>query len=134
MTSPAEEKRARALELRLAGATYSQIASAVGYADRGGAHRAVKQALADAQADVTDPEVADTELARLDAMLTGLWQKARKGDVNAVSMVLRIQERRAVILGALPAERNETPLVDEIAERRKRRRRKPIRDGASRES
>lgn len=132
MTSSADEKRARALELRLAGATYSQIANAVGYANKGSAHAAVKQAL-EAGRDAEVPEVAETELARLDAMLSGLWAKARRGDVAAVAMVLKIQERRASILDGNDVTRAQTPPVDEIAARRKARR-KPIKNGAARES
>lgn len=132
MTSPADEKRARALELRLAGATYAEIAKAVGYTNKGTAHAAVKQAL-EAARDIETPEVAETELARLDAMLTGLWAKARRGDVAAVAMVLKIQERRATILDSSTITRATPPPVDEIAARRKARR-KPIRNGVARES
>ncbi len=101
MTS-AETKRANALELHLAGATYDAIAKAVGYASRSGAHQAVQAAL---KANIT-PEVteaAKSELARLDAMLTGLWPKARRGDVAAVDRVLRIEERRAAVLARVAA-------------------------------
>ena len=94
----AAEKRARALELRKAGATYDQIAQQVGYAERGSAYRAVQTAL---QAITQEPaqEVRQLEVERLDAMLLGLWPAARKGKEGAVDRVLRIMERRAKLLG-----------------------------------
>lgn len=119
MTSEADDRRARAVELRLAGATYDAIAKAVGYASRSGAHKAVQEALADPSQDGPS-EATETDLARLDAMLTGLWPKARRGDVQAVDRVLRIIERRTSLL--LIASKDETheevSLVDELAARR----------------
>lgn len=116
MTS-VDQKRSRALELHLAGATYDAIAEAVGYAGRSGAYKAVQEALADLGEPAATSEAAATELARLDAMLTGLWPKARRGDVQAVDRVLKISERRALLLTAasqaapLP-EPKETPASD----------------------
>lgn len=115
-----DERRAKALELHLAGATYDAIAKAVGYASRSGAYKAVKEALADDEETTPDlAEAASTELARLDAMLTGLWTKARRGDVQAVDRVMRIEERRTAILTHAAAtdddaeeNRKETGLSD----------------------
>ena len=48
MTSSApDDRRARALELHLAGATYQTIADQLGYASKSGAHNAVQEALKD---------------------------------------------------------------------------------------
>lgn len=112
----AKARRARALELHLAGATYEAIATAVGYASRSSALRAVKGALDAIGAVPGAPEITDTELARLDAMLTGLWKKARQGDVQAVDRVLRIGERRALLLSTTKAKVGDP--IDEIAQRR----------------
>jgi hypothetical protein len=104
-----DERRAKALELHLAGATYDAIANAVGYASRSGAHKAVQEALLDLGRPVQGTAI-DTELARLDAMLTGLWPKARRGDVQAVDRVLKISERRSVLLaGAAVPKQEEQP-------------------------
>jgi hypothetical protein len=94
----AAERRARALELRKAGATYDQIATQLGFANRGGAYRAVATALKEITAEPAE-EVRALELERLDAMLLGLWPQARKGSNGAVDRVLRIMERRAKLLG-----------------------------------
>lgn len=99
MTSSApDDRRARALELHLAGATYQTIADQLGYASKSGAHKAVQEALKDLGAPPSTNEANETELARLDAMLTGLWPKARRGDVQAIDRVLKISERREQIL------------------------------------
>lgn len=98
MTAPsqqAKERQAQALELRLAGATYEAIADRLGYANKGGAHKAVQAALEDRLTlSSTDGEDLAVELARLDAILVGLWGTARRGDLQAIDRVLRISERR----------------------------------------
>lgn len=103
----AAEKRAKALELRKAGATYDQIARQVGYADRGGAYRAVATALKQITEEPAH-EVRQLELERLDAMLLGLWPNARKGKEGAIDRALRIMERRAKLLGL------DTPLKADV--------------------
>lgn len=98
MTSSApDDRRAKALELHLAGASYQTIADQLGYASKASAHKIVQQALDELGTPDVSEGGASTELARLDAMLTGLWPKARRGDVAAVDRVLKISERRAAI-------------------------------------
>ena len=92
------ERRAQALELRKAGASYEQIARQVGYSNRGNAYRAVMLGLAEVTQEPA-LEVQKLELERLDAMLLGLWPQARRGEGAAVDRVLRIMERRAKLLG-----------------------------------
>lgn len=94
----AAEKRARALELRKAGASFDQIAQQVGYGSRGRAYEAVMQGLAEVTLEPAE-ELLKVELQRLDAMQVGLWGKARVGDVQAVAAVLKVMERRAKLLG-----------------------------------
>lgn len=92
------EKHARAVELHLAGATYQQIADTVGYATRSAAYTAVQKGLKRSGRTTSSTEAVPTELARLDAMLVGVWPRARRGDLGAVDRVLRIEERRSQIL------------------------------------
>jgi NTP pyrophosphatase (non-canonical NTP hydrolase) len=96
----AKGRELEALELRKAGATYDQIATRIGIT-REGSRRAVKRALAALSAECTEvaEEIRSLELERLDAMLLGVWDKARKGDLLAIDRVLKIQERRARFLG-----------------------------------
>ena len=91
-------KACRAVELARQGRTYDQIAKAVGYANRGTAHRVVTKALAERLVDGID-ELRDIEVVRLDALQASLWPKAEKGDVRAVNAVVRIIDRRCRLLG-----------------------------------
>jgi hypothetical protein len=96
----AKSRELECLALRKAGATYDQIAEKTGLA-REGARLAVSRALkslAEATTEAAE-EVRQLELDRLDAMLLGLWQKAQRGDTAAIDRVLKIQERRARLLG-----------------------------------
>ncbi len=119
MTSPAEDRQRQALELHLAGATYDEIARQCEYASRSGAYKAVQKALAARRAPESEPDdakPAETELARLDAMLQGLWTKARRGDVAAVDRVLLIEQRREKLMQQAAPKKGSTR--DQLAERR----------------
>lgn len=111
------EAARRAVELRLAGVPYPQIAERCGFDSAAGAAEAVRAAL---ELDVPEtPElVRRQEIERLDAMLTGLWAAARRGDTGAVDRVMRLTERRARLLnagggGQLRAAFDETVVASE---------------------
>lgn len=61
----AAEKRKKALDLRRAGWSFEGIATEVGYANKGSAHRAVKQGIA-AITRESATELLELELSRLD--------------------------------------------------------------------
>jgi hypothetical protein len=92
------ERRRRALELRRAGATYEQIAAALGYFDSSGARKAVKKGLRQTLAEPA-AELRQLELLRLDRLHETLWPRAVAGQVRAIDRVLRIMARRAALLG-----------------------------------
>jgi DNA-binding CsgD family transcriptional regulator len=96
----AREREVRAFQLRLAGATYQQIADDLGIS-LGGAHKIIMRVLhrLEVTADETAEAVRRLEVERLDRMLLGLWPQATKGGQGAVDRVLRIMERRARLLG-----------------------------------
>ena len=103
------ESRIRAqqsMELRLAGASYRKIAEQLGYANPGTVHKAVCAAMAAITADTAE-QLRGLEAQRLDAMLMGLWRKARAGDVQAIDRVIRIMERRAKLFRLDPPEQRE---------------------------
>lgn len=110
-TSEVAERRAKALELHLAGATYEQIAAQLGYASKGSTFKAVQLALAARAAEAGDDGDA-ASLARLDALLTGVWPRARRGDLQAVDRVLKIEERRGQLLARAALRRQETQVAD----------------------
>jgi hypothetical protein len=105
--SESQQKHLRALQLHLAGATYQAIADALGYANRGGAHKAVQEALEDLAPDIQPHEA--TKIARIDAMLQGLWPKAVKGDVAAVDRVLKLEQWREQLLTGEQQQPEEAP-------------------------
>lgn len=94
----AEQRQIRAVELRKAGVGYRQIAEELGYASPSGAYEAVQAALAKARTEPAE-ELRGLMTARLDEMLTGVWEAAISGDADSVAAVLRIEERRAKLLG-----------------------------------
>jgi hypothetical protein len=121
----ADERRRKALQMRLAGATYEQIARApIGpndpspmYSSRKRAHEAVSTALKEIQDENKGnaEELRTLELARLEAMTMSLWPSTRPtkqvacdacGNVmwreptlEAIDRVIKIMERRARYLG-----------------------------------
>lgn len=124
MTDLADRRR-QACELRLAGVEWAQIAKQVGYASASGAFDAVQAAIREG-VEESAAQVRQQELARLDAMLMGLWTKARRGDAQSVDRVLRIMDRRAHYLGldliAEPETVEGVSLVDDLNARRTARR------------
>lgn len=109
-TSPngvfSKEREREALELRKAGASYDQIAQRLDVS-RDTARAIVMRALENLNTacEESADEIRRLEVERIDTLLLGLWDKARKGDVAAVDRVLRLQDRRAKLLGldAAPA-------------------------------
>jgi len=92
------ERHVKALELRKAGLTFASIAIKLGYANPAAAANAVKCHL---EKMIEEPakEVRQMELARLDDMLLSIWGEVRKGHLGAIDRALKIQERRAKLLG-----------------------------------
>lgn len=129
------ERDAEAARLRTRGSTYPEIARALDYADDSGAYRAVQRAIA---ATITEPsnEVRAVELERLDFM----WKAAlavleakhfaisTKGVVYlgdqpltddgpvlaAIDRMLKIQDRRAKLLGLDAPAKHEVRTVDDV--------------------
>jgi len=103
----AAEKRKKALELRRAGWSFEDIAAEVGYANKGSAHRAVKQGIA-AITRESATELIELELSRLDDLLAGLYESARNGDLFAVDRALKIADQRAKFLGLYEHKTDDT--------------------------
>jgi hypothetical protein len=87
-------------QLRLAGATWAEVAEALGYASGQSAHSAVKMALDRAEYPrQTSQEMLDLELERLDMLQLVHWRAARQGDIKATEIVLKISAQRAKLIG-----------------------------------
>ena len=118
LTPELAEKERLALEFRKAGFDYPTIAQKLGYANHTGALKAVQRAL---KRTLREPaaDVRALEVSRLDDMHAGLWDRAKRGDTFSVDRVLKIQERRAQLLGLDAPQRkqiggdpeNETPIL-----------------------
>ena len=105
--------------LRKTGISYDAIAATLGYKGRSGAYKAVITALRDITREPAE-ELRSLELERLDAMLSGIWEKATTGDTWAIDRAIRLMERRAALLGLdAPQKREERREVvfRQIAER-----------------
>jgi len=97
--SVATRKRAAAaLELRIAGKRYQDIADELGYWGRGDAYKAITGLLNRVESDAAD-EIRKLEGVRLDKMLQGVWWGATHGDAVAIRSVISIMERRARLFG-----------------------------------
>lgn len=91
-------KERRVLDLARSGLTLAAIAQEVGYADRGGAHKALKRALARTLQPAAT-ELRQLEVERLDRMLLGVWAEAITGNNKAILSALRISKARRELLG-----------------------------------
>lgn len=97
------QRQQQALELRIAGNNFDQIAATMGYRNRSGAYKAVEEALRR-----TLQEPADTyrqmELERLDKMLLSIWERAvtpGEEQWDAFDRVLKIQSQRTYYITGL---------------------------------
>ena len=96
----AAERRHRALDLRIAGATYRQIGQQLGVSYQT-AYRDVDESLselAELQRGKAE-KLREIELERLEKMTLGLWPKVRHGDEKAVRALVSVMDRRAKLLG-----------------------------------
>lgn len=107
------ERERKAVELARAGVGYDEIARQVGYANRGGAWKAVQAALRRTQQGDAD-DLRALECDRLDRVLTGVWPRAVRGDDAAVRNVIRISQQRARLMGLnAPIKTELTIALDE---------------------
>lgn len=93
-----EEKKAEALRLVKEGHRLPEIARRLGYADRQGAHKLVHKALQELTEGPRE-EARAVCIARLDDWLTKLAPRIDEGDLKAMAIALKIEERRARLQG-----------------------------------
>ena len=110
------ERQRRALELKIAGATYREIAAALGYRDGSAAYKAVQ---AGKRLGFVEPaaELRQLESDRLDRLQRAVWTNAVKGDLPAVNAALKISDQRAKLLGLNAPQRTDVTikLDDQLA-------------------
>ena len=101
-------RKARAVELRIAGMNYDAIARELGLANRGTAWRLVNQAMKERVVERVD-EHRELELQRLDALQAAFWGNALAGDPKAATIVLKVIDMRIRLLGLEHAPKDTEP-------------------------
>ncbi|MGW5920781.1 hypothetical protein ACWFPY_17490 [Nocardia fluminea] len=97
-------KHRKALQLRLEGKTYAEIADELGYADESGAFRAVESILSRVESSGA-AQLRKVETLRLEALFHAWWPAAIAGDEKAAGVVLRCHDRLAKLHGLPMPER-----------------------------
>ena len=99
------QREQQALELRIGGASYRQIGQAL-QIEPSTAMRAVFRGLDKIREEVREnaSQYVQLQLERLDKMLLAVWPSVTKGSYGAIDRALRIEERRARLLGLDAAE------------------------------
>jgi hypothetical protein len=126
------ERERQCLEHRATGATYEQIASAVGYASASGAYAALSRAL---KRTLIEPasQVRQIEINRLDAMHAALWPTVESPAsdqllLKAIPLLLKIAERRARLLGLDAPTELRQQIVEPVDHEREQRIRQVLAD------
>jgi hypothetical protein len=109
-----KEKQRRAIELRLAGATFQQIADQLGYADHTGARAACVAAMGELIIEPT-AELRVMQYERLNAMLLRLWPRVQAGDDSAMAMALRVMDKMDRLTGTEEPQKHEVAHTHEAA-------------------
>ncbi|MFF4644978.1 hypothetical protein [Streptomyces sp. NPDC001389] len=110
------ERRAKAIRLKIDGASYTEIAEQLGYSSRGSACSDVRRAL---EKHVIEEGLAveawrELELARLDLLQKAIWPEATEGNPRAIETALKILDRRAKLLGLDSAIKLEVLTIDAL--------------------
>ena len=97
----AAQRELEAIQLRLAGATYAQIAKGVGYRGPSGAQAAVKRGLKRirGKAEEIAEVLRGVEDSRYDRILRAIDPQVRQGHLGAVDRALRVSKARRELWG-----------------------------------
>lgn len=113
VAATAAQRRDQALRLRLAGASYQEIADKVGYANKSSAYRAVSTEIQNIPREAAD-ELRAVETERLDSLIRAGMPKALKGDVSAINAVRQIVADKLKFLGIANTVDAETRTVQAL--------------------
>jgi hypothetical protein len=86
------------MEMRREGLPFHEIARRLGWADASSAQKAVRHVLQETMQPVA-AEVRAEELSKLDFYESKIAKQVAKGSLKAIALALKIQERRARLLG-----------------------------------
>ena len=99
-----KEKQKRAMALKLAGASYAQIADNLGYADSSGAYKAVSRGMKNSLQESAG-DLRKIHYGRLEHMLMLVWPAVNQGDSRAVNSALQVMDRMERLYGLNAAEK-----------------------------
>lgn len=101
--SPAQrqQRRAKAIELKLGGWTWDRIAQALGYYDRSHANRDAREEIERISAEQRENalHLRDLMFARYERLVASNWDAALGGDPDAVEVVRKITADQVKLLG-----------------------------------
>jgi hypothetical protein len=96
--APDRVKAGKALDLRLSGMSYADIADRLGYAGESGPRNAVDRLLGRVEAD-NATELRRLESLKLDVLQAAVWDQAVAGDSDSIKLALAVHDRRVKLLG-----------------------------------
>lgn len=116
--SPAQlqQRRAKAIELRLGGCTYDQIAQQLGYYDRSHANRDVRVEIERISAEQRENalNLRDLMFARLERLVAAAWDNALGADADAIELVRKLTADEVKLLGLAAAVKVDLGRVREV--------------------
>lgn len=94
------EREREGMRLRMSGLTYAEIGKRLEITEQG-AYKAIMRALGKLREKVLEDadQLRALELQRLDVLFNKMYEQAERGNQGAVDRCIRIQERRAKLLG-----------------------------------
>jgi len=96
----ASARKCRAIQLKLQGLTYQQIADELGYTSRGTVYKIIRTAQATQLTGAVE-EHLDIEVSRINALQAAVWPAAMSGDLRALVVAARIIDARCRLLGLI---------------------------------
>lgn len=106
-----EIRRGKALDLRISGKSYRTIGKALGISGKT-AFDDVKRAMERQRRETNDTldHHRALQLSRLDRAVEGIWPAVKKGDKEAARVLVRLEKRRAELLGLDAPTKHELDL------------------------
>ncbi|GAA1770057.1 hypothetical protein [Nonomuraea bangladeshensis] len=102
------ERRAKAVQMRIAGISPTIIAENLGYSSSAAVTKDITRSLQKAAKaeQVASEHLLQIEIDRLDRLMAAVWAKALSGDVKAVEQAEKLIARRCALLGLDLINRN----------------------------
>lgn len=111
-----QQRRAKAVELKLGGWTWDRIASALGYYDRSHASRDAREEIERISAEQRENalHLRDLIFARYERLIGAHWEAALGGDPDAAEAVRKITADQVKLLGLAAAVKVDLGKVRDV--------------------